>query len=174
MKNTALVVSMLLAFNTYAASPSLSSQIDAVMNEIIANDTPGCNLGISHDGQFIHKAGYGLANLELNVPLDGNQVHRMASVSKQFTAMAVLILAQQGKIDLDKDIHTYLPTLPDYKAKVTTRQMLDHVAGMGDYDLISSSFEGEKSEHAITLKSAAGGEFRLGNEDYLTISEFMM
>ncbi len=172
MKNTALVVSMLLAFNTYAASPSLSSQIDAVMNEIIANDTPGCNLGISHDGQFIHKAGYGLANLELNVPLDGNQVHRMASVSKQFTAMAVLILAQQGKIDLDKDIHTYLPTLPDYKAKVTTRQMLDHVAGMGDYDLISSSFEGEKSEHAITLKSAAGGEFRLGNEDYLTISEF--
>ncbi|MCF6436762.1 serine hydrolase domain-containing protein [Pseudoalteromonas sp. MMG022] len=172
MKNTAFLLSLLLAFNVQAASSSLTAKIDGIMKEAIGSDAPGCNLGVSHNGQFIHKAGYGMANLELDVPLDGNQVHRMASVSKQFTAMAVLILVQQGKIDLDKDIHAYLPELRDYKAKVTIRQMLDHTSGMGDYDLIAPSFEGEKSERAITLKSAAGGEFRLGNQDYLTISEF--
>ncbi|HCB09663.1 MAG TPA: penicillin-binding protein, partial [Alteromonas sp.] len=79
------------------------------MQSAIEAETPGCNLGIMQKGEFLHKAGYGLANLELNVLLDGNQVHRMASVSKQFTAMAVLMLVEQGKIDLDQDIHIYLP-----------------------------------------------------------------
>ncbi|WP_105265269.1 serine hydrolase domain-containing protein [Pseudoalteromonas sp. T1lg76] len=170
MKRAPLAI--LLAFNLNTASASLSSEIDSIMDAAIDKDAPGCNLGISHQGQFIHKRGYGLANLELDVPLDGNQVHRMASVSKQFTAMAVLLLVQQGKIDLDQDIRTYLPALREYQSKVSIRQMLGHTAGMGDYDLIAPSYEGEVSDKAIELRSAAGGQFRLGNEDYLTIDEF--
>jgi CubicO group peptidase (beta-lactamase class C family) len=96
----------------------------------------------------------------------------MASVSKQFTATAILLLAEDGLIDLDEDIRTYLPELPDYGAKVTIQSMLGHVSGMGDYDLIASGYEGEKIENGIDLKSVAGGPFRLGNEDYLTIEEF--
>ncbi|WP_199878802.1 serine hydrolase domain-containing protein [Pseudoalteromonas sp. T1lg88] len=122
MKRAPLAI--LLAFNLNTASASLSSEIDSIMDAAIDKDAPGCNLGISHQGQFIHKRGYGLANLELDVPLDGNQVHRMASVSKQFTAMAVLLLVQQGKIDLDQDIRTYLPALREYQSKVSIRQML--------------------------------------------------
>ncbi len=149
-----------------------NDSIDKVFSNIVEQNAPGCNVGIIKDGAFIVKTGYGLANMELGVPLDGNQVHRMASVSKQFTAMAVLLLAEEGKIDLDADIRSYLTDLAEYDETVTVRSMLGHYSGMGDYDLIAGSYEGEKAKSGIILKSAAGGEFRLGNEDYLTIEEF--
>ncbi|MGQ8364064.1 serine hydrolase domain-containing protein [Glaciecola sp. 1036] len=151
---------------------SLSTDIDNIFSAIDPNNSPGCSVGLIEDGRFIHKKGYGLANLELNVPLDGKQVHRMASVSKQFTALAVLLLAEEGKIDLDNDIRSYLTDLREYSGTVTIRSMLGHYSGMGDYDLIAGPYEGDKSNDRIELKSAAGGEFRLGNEDYLTIDEF--
>lgn len=153
------------------AQTVLSQDIDAVFAHIAA-DGPGCSVGVATDGQWILKTGYGLANMELNVPLDGSHVHRMGSVSKQFTAMAVLLLADEDKIDLENDIRDYLPKLKPYGAKVTINAMLGHVAGMGDYDLVAGSYEGPRAENALNLKSAAGGEFRLGNEDYLNIDEF--
>jgi CubicO group peptidase (beta-lactamase class C family) len=133
---------------------------------------PGCNVGVLRDDAWVLKDGFGMANLELAVPLDGSQVHRMGSVSKQFTAMAVLLLADEGRIDLDADVHDYLPALPDYGATVTVNAMLGHVAGMGDYDLIAGSYEGPVAEASLDLRSVAGGPFRLGNEDYLTVREF--
>lgn len=166
-----LLFGSLLLSNTIIAK-DLNSEIDKIFESGDLKSSPGCSVGLIQDGRFIHKKGYGLANLELNVPLDGTQVHRMASVSKQFTAMAVLLLAEEGKIDLDKDIRFYLSALREYPKTVTIRSMLGHFSGMGDYDLIAGSYEGDKSNGAIELKSAAGGDFRLGNEDYLTIEEF--
>jgi CubicO group peptidase (beta-lactamase class C family) len=153
------------------AQSGIAEELDGVFSRIPAQ-APGCTVGLVSNGRWLIKTGYGLANLELDVPLDGIQVHRMGSVSKQFTAMAVLLLAEEGKIELDADVHRYLPELPDYGATVTVNAMLGHVAGMGDYDLIAGSYEGPKAANGIELKSAAGGEFRLGNEDYLTIQEF--
>jgi CubicO group peptidase (beta-lactamase class C family) len=161
-----------LVISSSAIALDLNSGIDEIFANIDQQKSPGCNVGVIHDGALIHKAGYGMANLELDVPLDGNQVHRMASVSKQFTAMAVLLLAEEGKIDLDASIHTYLKELKKYDGLVTVRSMLGHYSGMGDYGLIANSYEGDIEENAIELKSAAGGDFRLGNEDYLTIKEF--
>jgi CubicO group peptidase (beta-lactamase class C family) len=167
MKQTPLGLLMLigLSANTYALD--YGAQIDPIFNDIKAT-TPGCNVGVIQNGKWVHKAGYGLANMELNVPLDGNQVHRIASVSKQFTAMAVQLLADEGKIDLNHDIHRYLPELRDYGHTVTINAMLGHVAGMGDYDFVDEL----KDDKAVQLKSTMGGKFRLGNEDYLTINEF--
>lgn len=159
------------AITAVADAVETSAALDAVF-ATINPDAPGCNVGVIRDGAWIHKAGYGMADLELDVPLDGSQVHRMGSVSKQFTAMAVLLLAEEGRIDLDSDIHEYLPALRDYGATVTVSAMLGHIGGMGDYDLIAGSREGPVGEHSIDLRSVAGGAFRLGNEDYLTITEF--
>jgi CubicO group peptidase (beta-lactamase class C family) len=170
LKGASLALTLGLA-QPALAQGNISAQLDAIF-EAIPPDAPGCNVGVVAQGVLVYKKGYGLANIELDVPLTGNEVHRMASVSKQFTAMAVLLLVQEGKIDLNKDIHHYLPELPDYGAKVTVNAMLGHFSGMGDYDLIGTSYEGPRSRKAVDLSSAAGGEFRLGNEDYLTISEF--
>lgn len=153
------------------ASP-FNENVDKIFAHLDKNDAPGCSVGVIKEGHFIHKSGYGMANLELDVPLSSKSVFRMGSVSKQFAAIAVLLLEEQGLIDFDEDIHTYLPELPGYDAKVSVRAMLGHYSGMGDYDLIASSYEGEKVKGALDLRSAAGGPFRLGNEDYLTIKEF--
>lgn len=173
-KSLTFILGLLILSSAIASD--FNDGIDKIFSSIVDHNTPGCNVGVIKSGEFIHKNGYGLANLELDVPLDGNQVHRMASVSKQFTAMAVLLLAEEGKIDLDANIRTYLKDLKEYDKEydevVTVRSMLGHYSGMGDYDLIHGSYEGEKAKGSIDLKSVAGGDFRLGNEDYLTISEF--
>jgi len=142
-----------------AENPALSERIDAVFAPIDSQRQPGCAAGVIHNGEYIHRSGYGLANLEHNIPITAQSVFRTGSVSKQFTAMAIAILAERGELDLDADVHEYLPDLVDYGVDVTIRQMVHHIAGMGDYD------------HEV-FRKADGSEFRFGNEDYWTIDEF--
>lgn len=168
-KLTVLTASIVFCLTSNANTPkqAVSVEIDKIFSNI-AIDAPGCSVGVIQHGKLIHQNGYGLANLELDVPLDGSHVHRIASVSKQFTALAVLLLADEGKIALNHDIRDYLPELREYNTKVTINAMLGHFAGMGDYDFVSEL----KDDKAFQLKSTMGNGFRLGNEDYLTIKEF--
>ncbi len=141
------------------ADPALSLAIDEVFSGIDATSQPGCAAGVIQNDEYIHKKGYGLANMEYGIPIGSETVFRTGSVGKQFTAMAIAILAERGDLDLDADVHTYLPDLIDYGHEVTIRQMVHHFAGMGDYD------------HEA-LRKPDGSEFRFGNEDFATISEF--
>ena len=141
------------------ADAGLSRAIDDVFSGIDATSQPGCAAGVIHNGEYIHKAGYGLANLEYGIPIGTETVFRTGSVSKQFTAMSIAIMAERGDLDLDADVHEYLPDLMDYGHEVTIRQMVHHIAGMGDYD-------------PELFHKASGSEFRFGNEDYWTIEEF--
>ena len=138
---------------------TLVADVDKLF-ESIGSDRPGCAAGVIHDGRYVLQEGYGLANLEYGIPIDVDTVFRTGSVSKQFTAAAIALLAQMGKLDLDADVHVYLPDLVDYSAPVTVRQMVHHVAGMGDYDL------------PVFRTANNGAAFRFGNEDYWTIEEF--
>lgn len=150
---------LVLVFPAIAlADAGLSKSVDAVFADI-GDDEPGCAVGVIHEGEFIHKAGYGLANMEYDIPITPQTVFRTGSVGKQFTAMAIAILAERGDLDLDADVHTYLPDLIDYDHKVTVRQMAHHIAGMGDYD------------HEA-FRKADGTEFRFGNEDFASNDEF--
>lgn len=139
-------------------APDPQQDIDAVFADI-SNNEPGCAVGVIHSGEFVYKAGYGLANMEHGIPITSQSVFRTGSIGKQFTAMAIAILAERGDLDLDADVHMYLPDLVDYGEKVTVRQMVHHIAGMGDYD------------HAV-FKKADGSDFRFGNEDFATNDEF--
>ena len=171
-KTLAIAISALLSSSTLAAPDNFSAKVDEFFSHIDKDNAPGCAVGVIEKGKWLHKAGYGQANMELNVPITPSSIFRLGSVSKQFTAMAVLVLAEEGKIDLQEDIRTYLTELPDYGHKVSVNAMLGHFAGMGDYDFIAGSYEGPAPEKKVELDSAAGGPFRLGNEDYLTIKEF--
>ncbi|CAM4188105.1 serine hydrolase domain-containing protein [Pseudoalteromonas byunsanensis] len=143
----------------------LEKEIDRIAEESIPANGPGCSVGIIKNQQFLFKKSYGLANIEHQVPLSSISVFRMASVSKQFTGFAVLLLAEKGKINLDDGIRKHLTDLKDYGVKVTINSMLGHVSGMADYDTL-------KSLLPKPLLSAAGGPFRLGDEDYLTKEEY--
>ena len=172
IKPVSLALTVLLSTSAISAPENFSAKVDEVFSDIDNQNAPGCAVGVIEQGKWLHKAGYGMANLELNVPITTSSIFRLGSVSKQFTAMAVLVLAEEGKIDLEEDIRTYLPELRDYGHKISVNAMLGHFAGMADYDFIAGSYEGPASEKKVQLNSAAGGPFRLGNEDYLTIQEF--
>ena len=81
---------------------------------------------------MIFAKGYGIANLEYNIPIKPETIFHVASVSKQFTAMAVVLLESDGKLALDDDVHQYLPELPDYGNKITIRNLLQHTSGIRD------------------------------------------
>ncbi len=166
-----LLVITLLFTSKVCSADEFNDLVDSIFASIDDANAPGCSVGVVENGRLIHKAGYGLANLELGVELDGNNVHRMGSVSKQFTALAVLLLAEEQKIELEEDIRAYLPGLRDYGAKVTINSMLGHYSGMADYDYITGGDRGDVDE-GLNIRSVAGSPFRLGNEDYLTIEEF--
>lgn len=114
-------------------SESLLKKIDGIFTQWDKPSSPGCALGIIHNGQLICTRGYGQANLEYAIPIDSKSVFRIGSTSKQFTAMAILLLEEQGKLSLDDDIRRFLPDMPKYEQTVTIRHLLHHTSGIRDY-----------------------------------------
>jgi CubicO group peptidase (beta-lactamase class C family) len=129
-----LLTLFLLSFHTQAQtlSPDLARQVDKVFEKWDKTDSPGCALGIYQNGQIVYKHGYGMANLNDDVTITPATVFHVASMSKQFTAASILLLAQQGKLSLDDDVHKYVPELPDFGSRITLRHLLHHTSGLRD------------------------------------------
>jgi CubicO group peptidase (beta-lactamase class C family) len=115
-----------------ADSKSLSAQVDKVFVLFDKPDAPGCALAVIKDGQTVYKRGYGMADLDHDVPIKPDTVFHVASVSKQFTAMAVMLLAKQGKLSLDDQVRKYVPELREFEQPITIRQLLHHTSGLRD------------------------------------------
>ncbi len=110
----------------------MAAKVDQVFAKWNRTDSPGCALGVYQDGKIIYKHGYGMANLNDDVAITPETVFHVASMSKQFTAASILLLAQQGKLSIDDDVHKYIPELPDFGEKITLRQMMHHTSGLRD------------------------------------------
>ena len=110
---------------------NLPAQIDQVFARF-DQTTPGCAVGLAKDGRTLYTHGYGLANLEYRVPLTDSTVLESGSVAKQFTASALVLLAQDGKLSLDDDIRKYLPEVPNFGHVITIRNLLTHTSGLRD------------------------------------------
>ncbi len=95
-------------------------------------ESPGAAIAVIKDGAVVYKRGYGSANLEYNIPITPQTVFHVASVSKQFTAFAITLLANQGKLSLDDDIRKHLPEVPDFGKKITIRHLIHHTSGLRD------------------------------------------
>ena len=113
-------------------SASLTEKVDAVFAEWDSTRSPGCALAVMKEGEIVYKRAYGMANLDHDVPLAVDSVFHVASVSKQFTAAAVLLLAQEGKLSLDDPIQKHLPRVPDLGHEITLRHLIHHSSGMRD------------------------------------------
>jgi CubicO group peptidase (beta-lactamase class C family) len=134
-----LAVGILLQFAA-VADDITPQKVDQIFSVYDKAGVPGCSLGVIRDGDFVYRKAYGSANLELGVPLSLQSVFYMGSVSKQFTAAAIVLAAEQGYLSLDDDIRKYVPELSDYGHVVTLRQMLHHTSGFRDFfTLISLS-----------------------------------
>jgi CubicO group peptidase (beta-lactamase class C family) len=116
-----------------AAKDENAKRVDALFAPWSATDSPGCAVAVVRDGRIIYARGYGMANLDLGVPNTSSTVFNIASMSKQFTAAGVVMLAQAGKLALDDDVRKYVPELPQYERPVTIRQLLQHTSGIRDF-----------------------------------------
>jgi CubicO group peptidase (beta-lactamase class C family) len=152
-----VAVSVALPLGTAAQQPAAASAPDTTAREVDRvfaawRDTegPGCALGVSSKGRVVYERGYGMANLETGTPIRPSSIFHVASVSKQFTAMAIMLLARDGKLSVDDNIRKYLPEIPDYGSPITIRHLLTHTSGLRDqWDLISLA-RGRFEEDRIT------------------------
>jgi CubicO group peptidase (beta-lactamase class C family) len=149
-----VLLAFALALSTTVAlaqSPSTSQEakVDAVFSRWTSS-TPGCAVGVSTDGKVLLQKAYGMADLEHDVPNEPDTIFEAGSVSKQFTAAAVLLLAQEGKLSLDDPARKYVPELPDYGAPLTIRHMLQHTSGLRDWGEIGSIAGWPRTSRAYT------------------------
>lgn len=114
------------------SNESLTARVDALFSQWDKPDSPGASLAVIKKGEVIYTRGYGSANLEYDVPITPSTVFHVASVSKQFTAFSIVLLASQGKLRLDDEIHKYLPEVPDFGRSITIRHLIHHISGMRD------------------------------------------
>ena len=131
------LVLMLLCFGFYASaqintSKALEVKIDSIFSNYNDINKPGASVAVVSNGEIIFKKGYGSANLEYDIPVTPSTVFHIASVSKQFTVYAILLLEQEGKLSFDDDIRKHIPEVPDFGTTITLRHLAAHTSGMRD------------------------------------------
>jgi len=117
---------------TIGARDDNAIRADSVFRRFDRTDSPGCALGVYQNGAIRYARGYGLASLEHSVPLSPRTVLDVGSISKQFTAMAMLLLEKDGKLSLDDPIRKLFPEMPPYADRVTWRRALSQTSGLRD------------------------------------------
>lgn len=142
--STILILALLVFAGMHSAIAQKALLSDealaAAVNELLENtykaDEPGAAVIVVRDGKVVLRKGYGRANMELGVPIEPDMVFRTGSITKQFTAVAVLMLAEQGKLSLEDDVTKFFPDYPTKGQKITIEHLLTHTSGIKSYTSI--------------------------------------
>ena len=162
---------------------TLEAKVDQLFAESSKPDSPGAAIAVVKDGEIVYKQGYGMANLEYNIPITTTTIFDIASVSKQFAAFAIATLSDEGKLSLDDDIRMHLPDVPDFGGTITVRHLLHHTSGLRDW-VQSLVIAGDVMEDVISFKHILkmvrdqkalnfepGAEFLYSNTGYNLLAE---
>lgn len=133
-------------------------RLDSLMKKIYPADIPGAALLVVRDNQVIINKGYGLADINSKEIISSDTHFRMASVSKQFTAMCILILQNQNKLNINDAVIKYLPSLPKFAEDITIKQLLTHTSGIADYELLIPKDQKEQISDADVLQLISGSD----------------
>jgi CubicO group peptidase (beta-lactamase class C family) len=128
-----LLIPVALLAAPASAQTDPTAQVDSLFAAWNNPQSPGCAVGVAQNGRTVLSRAYGSANLEYDVPNTPETVFEAGSVSKQFTAAAIVVLARQGKLSLDDDVRRYVPEVPDYGTPITLRHLLNHTSGLRDW-----------------------------------------
>jgi len=180
-----VLASILVAAPAGAQVPSPDSAgrwVDSVMSPFTSSRSPGCAVGVTRAGSLVFAKGYGVADLQRATPITPDTRFYIASVSKQFTAMSVVLLALDGKLSLDDSIRKWVPEVPSFGTVITLRQLLTHTSGLRDYFTLLA-VSGWPSDGTLTenqfltlvsrqksLNFAPGDEFLYSNTGYALLS----
>ena len=120
--------------------------VDQLMSPYDHDDAPGAAVAVWRDGRTLFSRAYGMANLAYGIPFDVGTPTNIGSTSKQFTAFAIMLQAERGKLSLDDDIRTHLPELPEFDETITVRHLITHTSGLREF-LNLLSMTGRRSDH---------------------------
>ena len=141
LRRRLIAIAAAVLLGTISAAQSARPPIQPHVDKLFARwttGTPGCAVGADLNGEPVVRSAYGMADLEHDVPITLDTIFEVGSVSKQFTAAAVLLLAREGKLSLDDKVRRYIPEMPDVAADITIRQMLNHTAGLRDWGALAA------------------------------------
>ena len=163
--------------------------VEAKVNQLFAEwnrpDFPGAAVAVTRDGEIIYKNGYGMANLEYDIPITPTTIFDIASVSKQFAAFAIVTLSHQGKLSIDDDIRTHLSDVPNFGSTITIRHLLHHTSGLRDWvqvlsiagdlmdDVISFKHILKMARHQKALNFEPGTAYLYSNTGYNLLAEIV-
>ena len=182
---------LLLTMTLCLLSAQLSAQKidDEMLDHLFAEwdkpDTPGAAVGVFKDGEIVFAKGYGMANLEYDIPNTPNSVFRIASTSKQFTAACIVLLAEQGKLQLTDKLADFFPDFPPYAKDITVWHLLNHTSGIRDYLAVASLkglrdddyYEDEDIMRWLVRQQEpnfpAGAEFLYSNSGYWLLGQIV-
>ncbi len=129
-----LTLSLVLSAGAQSLSTKqLTAEFDKILSEQFKPDETGCAALVAKNGQIIYRKAFGMADLELNVPMQPEMVFRIGSITKQFTAIAILQLMEQGKLSLQDEITKYIPDYPMHGHSITIEHLLTHTSGIKSY-----------------------------------------
>ena len=183
-----LFVLILLAFVPSATSAQVPDKAKVVagaerafekVTKAYVAPGPGCAAAVSLNGETVFEKAFGLADMEHNVPNTTQTIFESGSVAKQFTAAALVLLQQDGKLSLDDPVRKYIPELPDYGTPLTIRHLLNHTAGLRDWGTVLSLTGAGRGERVISqdlaldvithqraLDFTPGAEYSYSNSGY--------
>ena len=157
----------------------LSYQIDNKLKEKFTDDGPGAVFLVAKKGDIIYKKAFGLADLELQVPMETNNVFEIGSMTKQFTAISILMLVEKGKLRLDDEITEYIPDYPTQGHKITIHHLLNHTSGIKSFTSVKglnaiANDDMEPLEVIDFFKNepmdfAPGDQFKYNNSGYVIL-----
>jgi CubicO group peptidase (beta-lactamase class C family) len=162
-----------------------AAEVDELFRAWHTPDTPGAAVLIMGNGEVVHVKGYGMANLEHGVPIRPNTVFDIASVSKQFGAMAIALLEAAGQLSLDDDVRRHIPELPEFGATITIRHLVHHTSGIRDWpgtlrmagwdyqDVISFEQILRMAYHQRELNFPPGSDYAYSNTGYNLLAEIV-
>ena len=166
---------LLCALTCFAQDGVATKVDDYIRAEMKAQEIPGVSLAVIRNGEIVLARGYGLANVELQVPVKPETIFQSGSVGKQFTATAVMMLVEENKLSLDDKITKYFPDAPETWRNITIRHLLTHTSGLGDYpenfDLRRDYTEDELVQRvkATPLEFQPGEKWRYSNLAYVML-----
>jgi len=170
--------------STTPLDTATTARVDSIFAGFDQRNSPGCALGVVHDGRLAYTNGYGVANLDYERPITPRTVFYLASVSKQFTAATVLIAEQNGYLSLDDPVRKWLPDLPRYSGgEIRLSDLIHHTSGLRDYDSLAElAAWDERGAHETdaylrliyrqkSLDFPPGTKYKYSNTNYLLLGE---
>ena len=165
------------------SSQQIESEIDQLVSSEYPNNEPGVSILVAKDGKPIYRKAFGMANLELNVPSIPENVYEIGSITKQFTAVAILMLQEQGKLSVDDDITKFIPDYPTQGNTITVHHLLNHTSGIKSYTAMESFINEARTDMTPTelidvfknepMDFKTGEKFLYNNSGYILLGHII-